>query len=62
MRSMHLSNVCIDPTIINQNRLICPRRDEYGNNNWRNDLYVCIANRNFFIRVLAKGRVENDEF
>ena len=36
--------------------------NEHGNNNWRNGLYVCIANRNLFFRVLAKGRVDGDEF
>ena len=59
---MHLSNVCIDPIMHLSKSIYLSEGDEHGNNNWRNDLYVCIANRNFFIRVLAKGRVENDEF
>ena len=36
--------------------------DKHGNNNWRDGLYLCIANRNLFIRVLAKGRVDDGEF
>ena len=35
--------------------------DEHGNNNWHNGLYVCTADRNLFIRVLAKGRLEDGE-
>ena len=37
--------------------------DEHGNNNWLDGLYVCTADRNLFIQVLATGRVKiDDEF
>ncbi len=36
--------------------------DEHGNNNWRDGLYVCIADGNFFIGFLAKGRLEDGDF
>ena len=59
---MHLSNACIDPIMYSSKSIYLSEGDEHGNNNWRNDLYVCIANSNLFIRVLAKGRIENDAF
>ena len=52
---MHLSNVCIGPIMQSLKLTHVSEGDEYGNNNRRNGLYVCIANRNLFIRVLAKG-------
>ena len=58
--SMHLSNACIDPIMHSSKLSYLSEGDEHGNNNWRNDLYVCTANRNLFIRFLAKGRVEHD--
>ena len=59
---MHLSNVGIDPIIQVYKSIYLSEGDKHGNNNWRNDLYVCIANRNFFIRFLAEGRVEDNSF
>ena len=59
---MHLSNECIDPIMPLSNSIYLSEGDEHGNNNWRNDIHGCIANRNLFIRFLAKGRVENDQF
>ena len=59
---MHLSNVYIDPIKQLLKSIYLSEGDEHGNNNWRNDLYVCIADRNLFIRVLAKGRVDDGEF
>ena len=59
---MHLSNECIDPIKRISNPIYLSEGDEHGNNNWRNDLYVCFAKRNLFIRFLAKGRIENDQF
>ena len=59
---MHLSNVCIGPIMQSLKLTYVSEGDEYGNNNRRNDLYVCIANRNLFLRVLAKGRVVDGGF
>ena len=59
---MHLSNVCIGPRIPYVSLTYLSEGDEHGNNNRRNDLYVCITNRNLFFRVLAKGRVVDGEF
>ena len=59
---MHLSNVCIGPIMSSNVPTYLSEGDEHGNNNWRDGLYVCIANRNLFIRFLAKGRVEDGEF
>ena len=59
---MHLSNVCIGPIISKWKSTYLSEGDNHGNNNRRNDLYVCIANRNLFLRVLAKGRVVDGEF
>ena len=59
---MHLSNVCIGPIMQLSKLIYLSEGDEHGNNNRRNDLYVCITNRNLFFRVLAKGRVDDGEF
>ena len=59
---MHLSNACIDPIMRLLKSNYLSEGDEHGNNNRRNDLYVCITNRNLFFRVLAKGRLVDGEF
>ena len=59
---MHLSNVRLDPIIDSMKLNYLSEGDKHGNNNWRDGLYLCIANRNLFIRVLAKGRVDDGEF
>ena len=59
---MHLSNVCIGPIMQLLNLIYLSEGDEHGNNNRRNDLYVCITNRNLFFRVLAKGQVVDGQF
>ena len=59
---MHLSNVILDPIMSSMKLSYLSEGDKHGNNNWRDGLYVCIANRNLFIRVLAKGRVDDGEF
>ena len=59
---MHLSNVCVVPIMPNIKLSYLSEGDKHGNNNWRDGLYLCIANRNLFIRVLAKGRVDDGEF
>ena len=59
---MHLSNVCINPITCSLKLIHLSEEDKHGNNNWRNGPYMCIAGRYLFIRVLAKGRVENDQF
>ena len=58
---MHLSNVCIGPIMRAWKLTYLSKGDNHGNNNRRNDLYVCIANRNLLIRVLAKGGVKNGQ-
>ena len=52
---MHLSNDCIDQIVNVKKVTKLSEGGEHGDNDWRNGLYVCIANRNLFIRVLAKG-------
>ena len=59
---MHLSNVRLDPIMSNMKLTYLSEGDKHANNNWRDGLYLCIANRNLFIRVLAKGRVDDGEF
>ena len=59
---MHLSNVRLDPIMPSSKSSYLSEGDKHGNNNWRDGLYVCIANRNLFIRVLAKGRVVDGGF
>ncbi len=59
---MHLSNVVLDPIMLSMKLTYLSEGDKHGNNNWRDGLYLCIANRNLFIRVLAKGRVDDGEF
>ena len=59
---MHWSNVRLGPIIPYMKLTYLSEGDKHGNNNWRDGLYLCIANRNLFIRVLAKGRVDDGEF
>ena len=59
---MHLRNVRIGPICHLRNSRNFSEGHDHGNNNWRAGLYVCNANRNLFIRFLAKGRVEDGEF
>ena len=59
---MHLSNVVLDPIMLSMKLTYLSEGDKHGNNNWRDGLYLCIANRNLFIRVLAKGLVDDGEF
>ena len=59
---MHLSNFGLDPIMLFMELTYLSEGDKHGNNNWRDGLYLCIANRNLFIRVLAKGRVDDGEF
>ena len=58
---MHLSNARIDPIMHLSKLNYLFGGDEHGNNDWHDGLYLCTADRNLFIRVLAKGRVEDGE-